>query len=251
MIDARPKICCLSGNALKIIAAISMFIDHFGAIFFPRVALLRAIGRLAFPIFAYMIAEGCRYTKHRLRYFLTVALMGAGYTAVYYIYDRTLYLCILVTFALSIMMIYALELLKNELFVPERRVWRIALAALVFLASVSFTYVLNLFVKIDYGFYGCLTPVLVSIFLPPRENAPAFYDTVGKLRLELLGLAIGIAALYIAYGGIRYYAFLAIPLVFLYSGKRGKHKMKYFFYIFYPAHLLALEGLAMLMAFLK
>ena len=251
MTDARPKICCLSGNALKIIAAISMFIDHFGAIFFPRVALLRAIGRLAFPIFAYMIAEGCRYTKNKLRYFLTVALMGAGYTAVYYIYDKEWYFCILVTFALSIMMIYALELLKNVIFEENRSVWRIVLAALVFIASVAFTYALNLLVKIDYGFYGCLTPVLVSVFLPPRENAPAFYNMAGKFRLELLGLALGIAALYIAYGGIRYYAFLAIPLVFLYSGKRGKHKMKYFFYVFYPAHLLALEGLAMLISILK
>lgn len=251
MTEARPKICCLSGNTLKIIAAISMLADHFGAIFFPRVMIFRAIGRLAFPIFAYMIAEGCRYTKHRFRYFITVLLMGLGYTAVFYIYDRSLYFCILVTFALSIMMIYALELFKKEVFSEDGGVWKAVAFALVFFASVALVYVLNLFFKIDYGFYGCLTPVLVSIFLPPRDDPPAFYRTVGRLRLELLGLAIGIAALFIAYGGIRYYAFLAIPLVFLYSGKRGKYKMKYFFYIFYPAHLLALEGLAMLVAFLK
>jgi hypothetical protein len=177
--------------------------------------------------------------------------MGAGYTAVYYVYDKEWYFCILVTFALSIMMIYALELLKNAIFEKNKSAWRIALAALAFVLSVAFTYVLNLFVKIDYGFYGCLTPVLVSVFLPPRENAPAFYGVAEKLRLDIVGLALGIAALYIAYGGIRYYAFLALPLVLLYSGKRGKHKMKYFFYIFYPAHLLALEGLAMLVAILK
>ena len=251
MTEARPKICCLSGNMLKIIAAVAMFIDHFGAIFFPRVMILRAIGRLAFPIFAYMIAEGCRYTKHKLRYFLTVLLMGLGYTAVYYIYDRKWYFCILVTFALSIMMIYALELFKKELFSADFSVCRAILAAVVFFASGVLTYVLNSFVKIDYGFYGCLTPVLVSVFLPPRDNAAKFYETVSKLRLELVGLALGIAALFIAYGGIRYYAFLTLPLVFLYSGKRGKHKMKYFFYIFYPAHLLALEGLALLVVLLR
>ena len=129
--------------------------------------------------------------------------------------------------------------------------WRIALAALAFASSVALTYLLNLFVKIDYGFYGCLTPVLVSVFLPPRDKAHTFYDVAEKLRLDVIGLALGVAALFVAYGGIRYYAFLTVPLLLLYSGRRGKHKMKYFFYIFYPAHLLALEGLAMIVAFLK
>ena len=62
----------LTGNALKIIAAISMFIDHMGLIFFPGVELFRILGRIALPIFAFMIAEGCKYTKNRLRYFLSV-----------------------------------------------------------------------------------------------------------------------------------------------------------------------------------
>ena len=48
---------CLSGNALKIIAALAMLCDHVGLMFFPHVRLFRIIGRLAFPIFAYMIAE--------------------------------------------------------------------------------------------------------------------------------------------------------------------------------------------------
>ena len=54
----------LNGNALKIIGAVSMFIDHVGVLFFPRVLFLRIIGRLAFPIFAYLIAEGCRHTNN-------------------------------------------------------------------------------------------------------------------------------------------------------------------------------------------
>ena len=60
--------CKLSGNALKIIAAITMFIDHMGLMLFPKTLIFRYIGRLAFPIFAFMIAEGCRYTRNRLRY---------------------------------------------------------------------------------------------------------------------------------------------------------------------------------------
>ena len=70
MTDSKPRICVLSGNMLKIIAAVSMFIDHMGAVLFPGVMIFRILGRIAFPIFAFMIAEGCRYTKNRIKYFL-------------------------------------------------------------------------------------------------------------------------------------------------------------------------------------
>ena len=66
----------LSGNTLKIVAAVSMLLDHIGVVFFPHVAVFRILGRLALPIFAFMIAEGCRYTKNRLRYFLTIFGLG-------------------------------------------------------------------------------------------------------------------------------------------------------------------------------
>ena len=68
----------LPGNALKIIAAIAMLADHVGLMFFPRVSLFRIVGRLALPIFAFMIAEGCRYTRNRLRYFLQIFLLAAA-----------------------------------------------------------------------------------------------------------------------------------------------------------------------------
>ena len=63
----RSSVGSLSGNQLKIIAAISMTVDHLGFILFPSLIILRIIGRIAFPIFAYMIAEGCRYTKNEKR----------------------------------------------------------------------------------------------------------------------------------------------------------------------------------------
>ena len=63
----KPKFG-LTNNQLKIIAMVSMALDHIGLLFFPDVMLFRALGRIAFPIFAYMIAEGCRYTKNRAKY---------------------------------------------------------------------------------------------------------------------------------------------------------------------------------------
>ena len=50
----------LSASTLKIIACIFMVIDHIGVILLPDVELLRVIGRLSYPIFAYFLAEGCR-----------------------------------------------------------------------------------------------------------------------------------------------------------------------------------------------
>lgn len=56
MIDSYVADRRLSGNALKLIAALTMLIDHIGVILLPNVAILRVIGRLAFPIYAFMIA---------------------------------------------------------------------------------------------------------------------------------------------------------------------------------------------------
>lgn len=243
---ANKQLRCLSGNMLKIIAAVSMFIDHVGLMFFPRVYIFRVIGRLAFPIFAFMIAEGCRYTKNRLKYLLTVTFMGLAYTAVYYVYSKKIYFCILVTFSLAIMLTFSLQEFKNAVFSKEASFTKKILTLIIFLATLATVITINHFFFVDYGLVGCLTPMFVSMFHSPQKDAPKIFSVLDTLPFHVLGLLIGIITLYIVYGGVRIFAILAIPLLLLYSGKRGKAKMKYFFYIFYPAHLLALEGIAML-----
>ena len=99
----------LTGNQLKIIALIAMTCDHVGFHLLPQYEFLRWIGRLAFPIFAYMIAEGAKYTKNRLRYFLQMFSIGFLCQAVYYFAMGSLYQCILITFSLSVLLIYALD----------------------------------------------------------------------------------------------------------------------------------------------
>ena len=66
----------LTGNALKLLAALFMTIDHIGVVLFPRVLILRIIGRLALPIFAYMIAEGCKYTRNKKKYFGMIFILA-------------------------------------------------------------------------------------------------------------------------------------------------------------------------------
>lgn len=67
----------LDGGTLKLIAAALMLIDHVGAILLPETVILRCIGRLAFPIFAFFIAEGYAHTRSFGRYLLRMAIWAA------------------------------------------------------------------------------------------------------------------------------------------------------------------------------
>ena len=66
----------ISAFALKCIAVVSMFIDHLGYTQFPGVLWLRCIGRLAFPIFAFQIAEGARRTENLGKYLARLAVFA-------------------------------------------------------------------------------------------------------------------------------------------------------------------------------
>lgn len=238
----------LSSNALKIIAAVSMLLDHIGVILLPHATILRILGRIAFPIFAFMIAEGCAKTKNKRRYFLSVFLLGAACQVVYCLYDDQLYLGILITFSISILLIYALQALKKVLFGDAKSPGRKIAAVLAFLLLLAGVYVLNLYLTIDYGFWGCLLPVFASVFRTPSVNAPAFFKKLDRLSVHVISFWIGLAILACVRGGVQPYSLCAVPLLLLYSGARGARSMKWFFYIFYPAHLAALELLAMILA---
>ena len=226
------KFACLTGNHLKLIAAFTMILDHVGILLFPRVRLLRILGRLAYPIFAFMIAEGCRYTKHRLRYFAMVFGLGAACQLVYYFASGDTYLNILLTFSLSIGMIYLLQAAYGADNPGKRSLWSV-----LFCAGFLGVYGLNQILTIDYGFWGVMTPVLAAF--PQRKGKTGS-------KLPVLMMLVGLVFLAAEMGGNQYYALLAIPLLLLYSGKRGKTNLKYFFYIFYPLHLAVLQGIAWL-----
>lgn len=99
----------LTSNALKIIAIVSMLIDHIGLVFFPEYKIFRIIGRIAFPIFAYMIAEGCYYTKNRKKHLLMIAGLGIVYQIVSAIATGSLYQNILLTFTLAILSVFSID----------------------------------------------------------------------------------------------------------------------------------------------
>ena len=84
---------------------------------------------------------------------------------------------------------------------------------------------------VDYGFFGVLLPVTVYLGRKKQQKFVFF--------------SLGTAALAAAYGGIQWYSLLALPLLMLYNGQRGKAKLKNLFYLYYPAHLVALQLVAM------
>lgn len=230
----------LSGNALKLIAVVSMFIDHAGVVLFPHVVLLRVIGRLAFPIFAFMLAEGCEKTRNKPRHFLSVFVLGCVCQLVYYLYDGDTYMNILITLSLSILLVYALQYAKAALFGGCR--WgKKVFAAAVFLLAVAAVWLLNRYVRIDYGFWGCMLPVTASLLRPAANGAPAALARLDTLTVRVAAFTVGLVVLAIAAGGVQIYSLCAVPLLLLYSGQRGKGRMKWFFYVFYPTHLAALE----------
>ena len=159
----------LSGNSLKILGAIFMLLDHVGYMFFYKVKILRIIGRLAYPIFAYNISEGCRYTKNKLRYFLMIFILGVLCQLVYYLYNGDLYMSILITFSISILLIYSLQFAKEALFNKKYNVFIKILSVVIFLSAIALSYYLNQKLEIDYGFFGTLTPLFASLLEKPKS----------------------------------------------------------------------------------
>lgn len=213
----------LTGNQCKILALVAMTIDHIGVQIFPQNPVLHIIGRLAFPIFAYMIAEGAKYTKNRKKYLGTMLALGICFQIVYFFTEHSLYQSIFITFSLSILLIYALDhALKRKTF----DAW--ILLVLLFLVIFFVAYIVpELLVDrdfyIDYGIWGILLPVFVYL---------------GKNKWEKLALCvIPLFFLSLMFIDQKYAFFALIPLA-LYNGKRGKLNMKYLFYIYYPLHLI-------------
>lgn len=217
----------LTNNQLKLIALVAMTVDHIGVQFFPNEIAFRIIGRLAFPIFAYMIAEGCRYTKNRKRYFLIIFAEALVCQLVYLVAERSLYMSVFVTFTLSIALVYlADKALKDK----NWKSYSLAVGYLIFIYLIceilpkrlSFTDFC-----VDYGFFGVLMPAV--IYFARNDKQSKIFATA--CMCVLLGLSIDTT---------QYYGLLAVLPLALYNGERGKINLKYFFYIYYPLHLVAI-----------
>lgn len=224
------KFGLLSGNILKIFGCIAMFIDHLGFLVFPNIQILRIIGRLSYPIFAFMLAEGCFYTKNRFRHFYVISLFGIVFQIVYYLVMEYIDLSIFIIFSFSILLIYLFDYAIKIL--NDKKYFIGGLLILSFILSICLLYYIDTryyYFDYSYGIMGILTPVIIYIF---RK-----YITENIILLVLV--TIGSLLLLTIHQGnlINLYLITGALFLLLYNGKKGKVNLKYFFYLFYPAHI--------------
>lgn len=206
----------MSSFVLKIFAIIFMLIDHIGYVFFPNQLLFRIIGRIAFPIFAFQIGIGLKYTKSKEKHIILLLLFAIlsqiPFLLMCSIHDTSFKLNILFAFVLASTIIYCNDTIKNHL---------IRLSLIALLLSLIF------YIKIDYGLLG----VVLTICL--------YYFSENKFAISISLLAF--AFLYHLFNNsiLQLYCFISIVFIWLFNGKKGP-SAKWLFYIFYPAHMLIL-----------
>lgn len=202
-------------DTLKIIALITMLIDHIGYLLLPQFFILRIIGRISFPIFAYYLALGATRTKQPKRYALRLLLFGFISQIPYNLMIHQTPLSfedpnIFFTLLWGLMAIYCLASPK----------WYVNVAIVPLIYGV---HLLNL----SYGYYGIL---LILIFHWYHQK---------PLAMSLAMLAASFEY-WMEAGNI--YQFYALPVLVLliYQPRLGLRLPKYASYLFYPVHLLAL-----------
>lgn len=216
----------LNNNQLKIIAMVTMLIDHIGYLLFPSIKILGIIGRISFPIFAFMIAEGYFYTRKKSNYFLNIFLLGIFCQAVFFIAERSLYLNILLTFSLSIVCLFLVKRFRDK----KNFLNFLYLISVIFSIAVICFYLPKMlsqyYFEVDYGFFGVMLPVCIYI--------------VKNFKLKIAVTAVILTLISLFTGGVQWFSYLALPFLWAYNGKRGKYNLKLLFYLFYPLHFLIL-----------
>ena len=225
----------LSGSTLKMIALVTMFIDHVGAVIVSRTMHesgfdydfwsslywpLRSIGRLAFPIFCFLLVEGFVHTSNTKRYLGRIIL-----------------------FALISEIPFDLALTGNVVdFWFQNVFWELAMGILAMMCLERIEKE-----KINYFLQVILRLIVIAVFALGAEILQLDYGMNGIISIVALYVFRKNKLPQLLVGAISFCWEQVAPLAFLpiafYNGKRGRN-IKYAFYVFYPAHLLLLYVVA-------
>lgn len=215
---------------LKILAIITMTIDHIGAIIYPNIDAFRIIGRISFPIFCFLLVEGFKHTHNRFRYFIRLLLFAIITQPIYDYAFNNHELNILFTFSLSFLLLSSLEFIKKIINKYNKGIENYLYKTISYLLIYIIFLILSIILNVDYQALG-ISLVLI-IYLSPN------------ILLSLLLYLI--IAITLDVNNIQLYSLIAFIFIYFYNGKKGKN-IKYFFYLYYPLHLLLLKGLSILL----
>ena len=226
----------LTGNMLKGIAIFTMAIDHLTWTLFPGydtrwwVMCLHAVGRITAPIMWYMIAEGYFHTRNRKKYALR--LLGFAFVShfAYNFYSGSPMLPFVsgsVFDQTSVMWALFLGLLALMLFDVPRQKLSNPLKNLLFICICILAFPAD---------WSCVAVLAICCIAAYRGN---FKKQMAAMMLCVVCYVVVYCIfLDVAYGILQLCVVLAVPLLSLYNGKRGKSRsMKWVFYVFYPLHL--------------
>lgn len=213
----------ISSFGLKIIAICTMVIDHVGLTFFPGITGFRVIGRIAFPIYCFLIVEGYFHTSD-IRKYMTRLLAFALLSEIPFNMMVTGDIInfrrqnVYFTLFIGLAMIYAIE---NTIRPFVKTLWLIV--------GLIAAELLN----VDYTFYGI---AIIYVFYSFRDN-------------RILGCAV-MGMMSLISGRIQHMAVLSVPFIMLYDGRKGpkfadKKICKYGFYLFYPVHIMIIVAVSL------
>ena len=283
---------------LKIIACLLMFLDHYAHLFQSTLSpemylLIRLIGRLAFPAFAYLIVVGMRRTRDIRRYLLRLFLMALFTQALFKIseivFQVDLWTNVLFTFTFALIALMGIELLiygwpdMSVILQPvsaqgpgaadpgefNQRVNLYGLtvprkiAVWLGLSFVLLAFFLTILIDPDYGIYG-LTTVMIFYFTDangrPQRDIENGVEVDNKTRTYLpmfvvfliynviMSLNNLMENVSLTYSFLQAFSSFSVPLFPLaFSGQRPQAWVKYFFYFFYPVHIVVLSILSRLL----
>ncbi|MCR4611463.1 MAG: conjugal transfer protein TraX [Lachnospiraceae bacterium] len=211
----------INASVLKWIAVITMIIDHVGHVFFPEYEILRWIGRISFPLFAFLLTEGYKHTSNIWKYFLRLGIFAviSEVPYDYCIYGKIIYFGSQNIFFELLLGLLVLYLIDREYIFKERDI-TIYVKAFIVIAAATLAH----FAGFDYRWVGILVIIAMYYMRDQFKYFAPLFIVIYLVNYELINTA---------------FASIALILILLYNGKPGYSgkKFKWFFYIFYPLHL--------------
>lgn len=216
---------------LKIIAIISMIIDHVSYAYYGKFTYFNLLGRIAFPIFAFQISEGYIHTKSKKKYMFRLILF-----AIISQIPFSLFLSLISgadVYSLNIFFTLVLGLLCIIIYDNFFKKYDI------FVKIMSIVLIVNIIVlaqilKCDYGAFGVI--IILLFYLFKNNKILMITSFILACIVKYLSYILKFGNIYIS---ICLFTILPIIFICLYNGKQG-YKIKYLLYVFYPLHLILL-----------